>query len=91
MYVPLLGESVFDEHIAGIFWGSTVLICTVPPAIYYYFRWKKCEIEAELKHEMIARGMSADEIVHVLGAKLASGAEANRSAGPINVTQHFGD
>jgi hypothetical protein len=68
-----------------------VLICIVPTAIYHWYRWRKCEIEAELKHEMIARGMSANDIVRVLEAKTSPGAGSNNSPGSISVTQHFGD
>ena len=51
-----------------IFWTAIVLICVVPSISYYLYRWRKTELDAELKREMIARGMSADEIERVLSA-----------------------
>jgi hypothetical protein len=51
-----------------IFWGAIVLICVVPSISYYLYRWRKTELDAELKREMLARGMSADEIERVLAA-----------------------
>ncbi len=35
---------------------------------YYWYKARKAEIEAALKHEMLQRGMSADEIRKVLAA-----------------------
>jgi hypothetical protein len=40
----------------------------VPSVSSYLYRWRKSELDAELKREMIARGMSADEIERVLAA-----------------------
>jgi len=51
-----------------IFWTAIVLICVVPSVSFYLYRWRKSELDAELKREMIARGMSADEIERVLAA-----------------------
>ena len=51
-----------------IFWTAIVLICVVPSISYYLYRWRKTELDAELKRDMIARGMSADEIERVLAA-----------------------
>jgi hypothetical protein len=52
-----------------IFWTAIAAICIVPSALYYWRTIKQDEREAELKREMIARGMSADEIERVLAAK----------------------
>ena len=51
-----------------IFWTAIVLICVVPSVSYYLYRWRKTELDAELKRDMVARGMSADEIERVLAA-----------------------
>jgi hypothetical protein len=55
-----------NDHL--IFWVAIVLICVVPSVSFYLYRWRKIELDAELKREMIARGMSADEIERVLAA-----------------------
>jgi len=51
-----------------IFWAAIVLICVVPSVSYYLYRWRKAELDAELKRDMVTRGMSADEIERVLAA-----------------------
>lgn len=50
-----------------IFWGAITLICVVPSIAYYWWKIRKAEMDAALKQEMIAKGMSADDIVKVLG------------------------
>ncbi len=45
-----------------------VMICVVPALSYYWWKVRKAELEASLKHEMIQRGMAADEIERVLQA-----------------------
>jgi hypothetical protein len=55
-------------------------ITTVVSSVgYYWHKVQKAELEASLKHEMIQRGMSADEIERVIQASSRSGARANRS------------
>jgi hypothetical protein len=44
--------------------GGLIAGCAFPAWLVY----RKAELDAELKREMIARGMSADEIVQVLEA-----------------------
>ncbi len=68
--LPLLA----DDNVYGtlIFWGAIGAICVVPSISYYVFRWHKHELDAELKRDMIARGMTADEIERVLAAGGAS-------------------
>jgi len=63
-----------------IFWSAIVLICVVPTITYYVYRWRKIEIDAELKREMLARGMSADEIERVLAAGSPSGPKGQSTA-----------
>lgn len=65
----------FLEHDKLIFWGAIVLICCVPSVSFYLYKWRKTELETELKRDMIARGMSADEIERVLNAQ-SPGAES---------------
>jgi hypothetical protein len=66
-------DKAFWENGQLVFWGAIVLICVVPSISFYLYKWRKTELETELKRDMIARGMSADEIERVLGAKLSSG------------------
>src|SRR5262249_20392129 len=51
-----------------IFGGSAVVAIVAIVAAFIYAS-KKRDSDAALKHEMIARGMSADEIQQVLSAK----------------------
>jgi hypothetical protein len=85
----LLASGIGDYHDV-IFWGAIVLICIVPSVSYYLYKWRKTEIEADLKHAMIARGMSADEIERVLKARISpSTDERTAPKGQFNVTQDF--
>jgi hypothetical protein len=73
--LPLLADSPWDNPVF-LMWGAIALIVIVPTVGAYLVRWRKSELDASLKHEMIARGMSADEIERVLRAKsLKSGDE----------------
>jgi hypothetical protein len=59
-------------------------------------RVRRAEIEAALKHEMIERGMSADEIRQILEASAKGGSKhrkhcrdsSNRIHGPSSVEAH---
>lgn len=55
-----------NDHL--IFWAAIVLICVVPSVSFYLYRWRRIELDAELKREMLARSMSADEIERILAA-----------------------
>ncbi len=61
---------IFLVLIGGLVLGSLACIAGL---IWHEFR--KSEIEGALKHEMIARGMSADEIERVLAAKMNRGSK----------------
>jgi hypothetical protein len=63
---PLLAE--FKDYDTLIFWIAIGTICVVPSLGYYIHHWRKSELDAELKRDMIARGMSAEEIERVLAA-----------------------
>jgi hypothetical protein len=54
---------------AFVFWGAIAAICIVPSVLFYLRGVKQDQLEAELKRDMIARGMSAEEIERVLAAK----------------------
>ncbi len=86
---PLLAS--IGDYDTLIFWSAIALICVVPSISYYLYRWRKTEIEADLKHAMIARGMSADEIERVLKARVSPPADdtAGTSKSQFNVTQDF--
>jgi hypothetical protein len=66
-------------------WGVTVMWCVIVLAILAgvgFKAWRKNEAgkrDAELKMEMLARGMSANDIVRVLAAK-ANGAKLDETA-----------
>jgi len=62
---------MFDwlSHPANVFWLAIAAMCIAPSVMYYLRKMKKDELTASLKHDMIARGMSADEIERVLAAK----------------------
>jgi hypothetical protein len=66
----LLKDPVFLSLAAGVLivLGTTISRCWV--------KVRKAALEADLKREMIERGMSADEIVRVIEAR--SGSECGR-------------
>lgn len=49
-------------------WAAITLICVVPTAAHYWYKVRKAEWETDLKRDMVARGMSADDIERVLAA-----------------------
>jgi hypothetical protein len=59
-------EWLSQSHV--IFWLAVVAMCCIPWGFYYMREMKRDERETELKREMIARGMNADEIERVLRA-----------------------
>jgi hypothetical protein len=65
--MPLPALFASDEE-TMLIWVVIGAICTVPSISYYLYRWRKTELDIELKRDMIARGMSADEIERVLAA-----------------------
>ena len=62
-----MSEMLFNP--VNIFWIAIAAMVCVPSGMEYWRRMRKDELDASLKHEMIARGMSADEIERVLAAK----------------------
>jgi hypothetical protein len=51
-----------------VFWCAITLICVVPTLAHYWWKVRRTELDNRLKQEMIAHGMSADEIERVLRA-----------------------
>jgi hypothetical protein len=51
-----------------VMWTAIILICIIPPVAHYWWKIRSAEIEANLKHDMLQRGMSAEEIQMVLAA-----------------------
>jgi hypothetical protein len=48
---------------------TSLTICAAVPVIaHYWYRIRRAELDAILKQEMLARGLSADEIERVLRA-----------------------
>jgi hypothetical protein len=62
-----MSEVLFNP--INVFWLAIVAMVCVPFGLEYWRKVRKDELDASLKHEMIARGMSADEIERVLAAK----------------------
>ncbi len=60
-------ERIFANPIA-ISLIFSLAVVTVTVLAKYRYKHRKTEIEASLKHEMLQRGMSADEIERVLAA-----------------------
>jgi hypothetical protein len=60
-------EHLLQSPVLVIF-GAITLITVVPSLAYYWYKARKAEIEAALKHEMIQRGLSADDIERILKA-----------------------
>lgn len=52
-----------------IFWGAITILTVAPIVCTYLYRLKKAELNAALKHDMLARGMSADDIERVLKSR----------------------
>ncbi|HEY2761549.1 MAG TPA: hypothetical protein VGI75_12420, partial [Pirellulales bacterium] len=55
-----------------LIFGGSMLVAIIAIVGSFIYHFRKREAEINLKHEMIARGMSADEIERVLAAKSAS-------------------
>jgi hypothetical protein len=70
--VALLADSILENRTLVIC-ATVAIICIASEVAAYTVRWRKAELDADLKHEMIARGMSADEIERILAAKSSSG------------------
>ena len=66
----LLADSFWpflEDHLFT-FWGVIALIVIISEVGRYAVKWKRHELDYELKREMLARGTSAEEIKTVLDA-----------------------
>ena len=54
---------------ANFFWLAVVVMVCLPVVAKYLRKTRKDELDAGLKQDMIARGMSADEIERVSAAR----------------------
>jgi hypothetical protein len=54
---------------ANFFWFSIAMMVCVPVAADCWRKVRKHELDADLKRDMIGRGMSADEIERILAAR----------------------
>ena len=67
--INLINRSRPDEFIALVLiFGGSMLVAIIAIVGGFIYHHRKREAEINLKHEMIARGMSADEIERVLAA-----------------------
>ena len=51
-----------------VFWTALTIMVVAPALGYCWASVRRAEIQANLKHEMIVRGMSADDVARVLDA-----------------------
>ena len=51
-----------------VFWSAVTIMVVAPSLGYCWSSVRRAEIEANLKRDMVARGLSADEIERVLNA-----------------------
>ena len=54
-------------------WGILLLTVAVPVIAHQWYKVRKAELDASLKHDMLQRGMSAEEIAQVLEAPARRG------------------
>ena len=62
--------SDFVQNPIAVFWCAIAVITCAPLLASYWRQMKRDELETSLKRDMIARGMSADEIERILQAKM---------------------
>jgi hypothetical protein len=68
--IDLINRSKPDEFIALLLiFGGGLVVALVAIIGSFVYHFRKREAEMNLKREMIARGMSADEIERILAAK----------------------
>jgi hypothetical protein len=71
MMASLFADSILDNHVLVIC-GTIALVVIVSEIGSYAVRWRKAELDADLKHEMLARGLLPEQIVQVLEAGSSS-------------------
>ena len=55
-----------------VIFASVTLMSVIPSIAHYWHKIRRAELEAALKHDMLQRGMSAEEIQMVLQASTSS-------------------
>jgi hypothetical protein len=65
-------EHLIDSPFVFVLGILVVTVC-VPILGHYWYAIRKAEVDASLKHEMLQRGMSAEEIALVLEAPTRRG------------------
>jgi hypothetical protein len=63
--------------------GILVLTVAVPTVAHYWYQLRKAELDASLKHDMLQRGMSAEDIARVLEAPGRRGSSPARATAPL--------
>jgi hypothetical protein len=87
--VPLSEKQIMTQVLADNPWlilclaGVAVPICGIVfgTITSYLQKTRQAELDASLKHEMLQRGMSADEIVQVLNASSANASRGYSASG----------
>jgi hypothetical protein len=76
------GTSAILQNDHFVLFGCLALILIVPSLAHYWHLTRVRELEASLKHEMLVRGFSAEEIASVMsaGAKSARKCQGGREA-----------
>jgi hypothetical protein len=69
----MLGEIVWDQNTIAVIGVFSVPIVTM--LAYYWYKVERTKSDNQLKREMVARGMSVEEIERVIGAKGSKKAE----------------
>jgi hypothetical protein len=73
---------ILSNPLSWIF-GVILVPSVVGTVAHYLTKAQRDRLDAELKMQMLERGMSADEIERVLSAK--SGSKKNRESSPVSV------
>lgn len=70
LFIRLMHAPMVVPVVAIVFGISCGIVATI---VHYLHLNRVADIEASLKHSMLERGMSADEIERVLGAHIGGG------------------
>jgi len=63
---PWLAEVLTNR--AFLVCGTITLICVVPSICHYWWKARRDELDSQLKHALLDRGMDTDTIIRVLEA-----------------------
>jgi hypothetical protein len=67
--------------------GILLITVAVPVVCHYWYEYRKHESETALKHDMLQRGMSADEIKVVLEASSTPSKKPAKTCGVPTLTR----